>query len=59
MKFSEAMLALEEGKKVRCTKWAHPEDYLYRTDEGTICFHEGLFPVIMDEWAMFDWEIVE
>ena len=68
MKFSEVKPALEEGKKVKLSKWKNA--YWYRREDGMLMNHfeedgvpdlptAALFPRDLMMVARDDWEIVE
>ena len=64
MTFGEAMVALEQGKRVRCKKW-NLSDYVFMSSDKNILDQYGrhrtsiLFDSIKEEWEECSWKYLE
>lgn len=58
MRFSEAMKALEEGKRVRPKYW-HKDCFLCRGSDGTIVDAAKSSMFCIEEWSLMEWELYE
>lgn len=64
MTFGEAMVALEQGKRVRCKKW-DLKDYIFMNSDKMIFDQYGhssisiLFKSINEEWEECNWGDIE
>lgn len=61
MKFWEAMKALEEGEKVRCSRW-NPAAYAEKTRSGGLSFHKAdhrCFNIYSCNDFIEEWELYE
>ena len=63
MTFGEAMVALEQGKRVRCKKWKI-SDYIFMNSDKDIIDQLGhyrnsiLFDSMKEEWEECNWKYV-
>lgn len=64
MTFGEAMVALEQGKRVRCKKW-NPKDYIFMSCDKMVFDQYGhsstsiLFKSMNEEWEEYGWSEIE
>ena len=56
--FNQAVIWLNEGKKIRCKSWENPKSYIYKESWGQIYSHKRTPAYFMSShFFAIDWEI--